>query len=40
MIDPGEVESLVGEDRAIQAEILRKPARLTDRECEIYLKNS
>jgi len=35
MIDPGEVESLVGEDRAIQAEILRKPTRLTDMECAI-----
>jgi hypothetical protein len=40
MIDPGEIESLLGEDRAIQAEILRKPARLTDMEGEIYLKNS
>ena len=39
MIDPGEVESLVREDRAIRAEILRHPARLTDREGEISLKN-
>jgi hypothetical protein len=29
MIDPDEVESLGG-DRAIQAEILRKPTRLSD----------
>jgi hypothetical protein len=35
MIAPGEVESLMGEKRPIQAEILRYPARLTSREGEI-----
>jgi len=39
VIDPGEGESLAGEDRAIQAEILRQSARLTNPEWGIYLES-